>query len=150
METKTETIIESQRILEPCSQYEIIENERIISRNLRSLKVSGALISMTIFKNVKFEDCDFFACRFENCEFIDCDFSNCNFSFTNIIYCDFHFSKFENIYWDISPISKSLFSRCSLDNKTTHFIAKNKNRVMPYDQQIKIDEHTEKINKIAA
>ena len=28
METKTETIIESQRILEPCSQYEIIENER--------------------------------------------------------------------------------------------------------------------------
>lgn len=107
--------------------YEVIENEKLTDCNLSGLVISGALFSLTLFKNVTFRSCDFFASRIENCEFINCKFENCTFQFSGIEYCDFHSTIFENCTWDVSHIKRSLLSLCDLDPKTEFFVKKDKN-----------------------
>ncbi len=111
------------------SCYEIIENEALTDCNLSKLSISGSLFSLSVFKNVTFSSCDFFGSKMENCQFIGCNFQNCKFQFSSIEYSDFHSSTFENCIWDISPIKKSLFSRCAIDTKTLYFIAQGENKI---------------------
>ena len=110
--------------------YEVIENEMITSQNYSNISFSGALLSLTVFKNVTFSSCAFFGCKLENCQFISCKFENCTFQFSSVEYCDFHSASFENCRWDISPIRSSLFSRCWLDHLTRYFAHKEKNKLL--------------------
>ncbi|MBL6989060.1 MAG: pentapeptide repeat-containing protein [Bacteriovoracaceae bacterium] len=131
MKTKTSLIYpllpDNGGSLNHTEHYEVIENEKIVASDYKELSISGSLFSLTSFKDVTFRSCVFFASKMENCEFINCKFINCKFQFSSIDYCDFHFTEFENCIWNMSPINKSLFSRCNYDHKTKHFIAKESN-----------------------
>ena len=107
--------------------FEVIENESLTNCSLEGITVSGALFSLTLFKNVTFRSCVFFASRMENCQFIACTFENCTFEFSNISYCDFHSTSFENCMWSTSPTKKNLFSRCQLDPKAIYYLNKDNN-----------------------
>ncbi|MCK5884599.1 MAG: pentapeptide repeat-containing protein [Bacteriovoracaceae bacterium] len=106
-------------------RYEVIENERITNCNIKEISISGVLFSMTTFVGVTFEKCDIFATRFENCEFIDCKFVDCTIQFSNILYSDFHGTSIKGCNWSSSPIVRSLFSSCDLDDKSLFFVKKS-------------------------
>lgn len=110
-------------------KYEVIENERITNRNIKEINISGVLFSMTTFINVTFEQCDIFATRFENCEFIDCKFVDCNIQFSHLVYSDFHGTSISGCNWNSTPINRSLFSSCNLDDKALFFINKGQNKI---------------------
>ncbi len=119
-------------------EYEVIENSRITDQNYKSESISGALLSLTTFENVIFEDCNFFGSKLENCSFISCKFLNCSFQFSEVSYNDFHSSTFENCIMEYSPQRKNLFSRCEIDKKSLHYLSKGENRIMP---NCKINEY---------
>ncbi len=106
-------------------RYEVIENERITNCNIKDINISGVLFSMSTFVGVTFNNCDIFATRFENCEFINCKFVDCKIQFSNILYSDFHGTSISGCNWSSSPIVRSLFSSCDLDDKSLFFIKKS-------------------------
>ncbi|HLE10161.1 MAG: hypothetical protein A2504_05350 [Bdellovibrionales bacterium RIFOXYD12_FULL_39_22] len=134
------------------TQFEVIENEKITSCNIEDIVVAGALLSLTVFENVTFKNCIFFASRLENCQFLSCNFIGCSFQFTNIIYCDYHFSTFEKCSWETSFAKNSLFSRCEIDFKSLHYldVVGNKNRFLIGGQRNDSREKEEIASKVSA
>ena len=126
MKTPTKTI----KIPALSENYEVIENEHLTGRIFKQITISGALFTLTLFKDTTFRSCVFFASKIENCEFINCYFDNCHFQFSTIEYCDFHSTMFKNCIWDTSPVKRNLFSRCKLCEKTIHFLSDQDNRIM--------------------
>lgn len=110
--------------------YEVVENQRVESLNLKNTSVSGVLFSLSTFNRVHFKNIDFFATRFENCEFIDCTFDNCTFQFSTMQYCDFHRATFSYSHWNSTTIKRSLFSQCLLDQGTKSVASPLENKIM--------------------
>lgn len=104
--------------------YEVIENENLSDCNYDGLVVSGSLFSLTLFRNVTFDACVFFASKLENCEFRGCNFVNCEFQFSDISHCNFEGCTFDNCTWDNTPIKRCRFSSSFIDTKTAYFVGK--------------------------
>lgn len=109
--------------------YGVIENQNIGDKEFNDLVVSGALISLTSFKNVTFRSCVFFATRLENVSFANCTFIDCKFQFSAIEHCHFASTSLENCSWEASPINKSYFYACGMDYKTSHHLLRGNNRI---------------------
>ncbi len=112
------------------SLYEVIENSAIEGRKINGLTISGALLSLSSFKEVTFENCTFYASKLENCNFQQCKFINCSFEFTNVSHCEFATSEFINCTWQCSPVRSTKFSYCELDAKTQFFVKKEKTNIL--------------------
>lgn len=112
------------------SLYEVIENSAIEGRKINGLTISGALLSLSSFEDVTFENCTFYASKLENCSFKQCEFINCSFEFTNITHCEFATSEFVNCTWQCSPVRSSKFSYCELDAKTQFFVNKERTNTL--------------------
>lgn len=110
--------------------YEVIENEVLNDRNFKGLTLSGSLFSLTIFTNVSFKSCVFFAGRLENCKFINCEFINCKFQFTTTLHCNFQETVFKNCIWEASPTRKTKFYYCEMDYKSSYYLSKKSNKII--------------------
>lgn len=130
MGTLTDFISQTDLSDKDYEKYEVIENQRVESINLKNQAVSGVLFSLTTFTRVHFENIDFFATRFENCEFIDCVFDNCKFQFSTIIYCDFHRAIFTASLWNATSVKKGLFSQCLLDHHSEKVASPEENKII--------------------
>ena len=102
--------------------YGTLENKVIAGCNFNDLVISGFLISFCHFKNVTFKGCTFYGTTIENCNFINCKFQDCNFKFCRLGHLELIKSVFSNTQFDFSPLKKSSFEYCLLDEKMEFII----------------------------
>lgn len=109
--------------------YGTLENKVIIDCNFNDLVISGYLISFCQFKNVTFKGCTFYGTTIENCNFINCKFQDCEFKFCKLSHLELNRTIFSNSQFEFSPIKKSSFEYCLLDEKMEFIIEiENKNQ----------------------
>ncbi len=86
-------------------QFQNIDMLQASDCDYNSLSISGCKISDSIFENVTFTNCTFWASSISNTLFINCLFVNCKFQFTNFSDCNFEFVLFETCTWGVSKIN---------------------------------------------
>ncbi|MBT3236122.1 MAG: hypothetical protein HN353_09250 [Bdellovibrionales bacterium] len=129
MDTLTYVMNWSQSSQLSNENYEVIENEMLTDADFKGLTVSGALFSLTTFRNVTFRGSVFFASKIENCTFVNCNFIDCSFQFSSIIHSLFRRCSFEQSRWELSTISDGCLIDCQLDYKTSFILDQEPNQI---------------------
>jgi uncharacterized protein YjbI with pentapeptide repeats len=116
METKSLNYLKNDPRHLFSNSFEIIENIALNDCVYIKSIISGSLLSQAVFKNVRFIQCTFISSRLENSEFVQCNFNRCKFHFCHLNYLLFSKSQFISCDTWASPIRKTTFLDCELDD----------------------------------
>lgn len=94
-------------------EFQLLENKSYISKSYKDITLSGARVLNSIFEDVIFENCVFFATEFHDSIFINCLFINCQFKFASFASCNFESCQFDGCTWAKTGLQNSEFNLCS-------------------------------------
>ena len=97
------------------------QSSSFLGCNFSNITFSDLCLCEKTFREVTFQNCQFFSTVFRECHFIRCQFKNCKIVSSSIEKCFFSFSSAQQSYSINNRILNSFFCNCSFSNFNSEY-----------------------------